>query len=155
MVEVKKFLWRSAGNDAARFKQDDARSKEKSFAKIVSDKNDRLSKAARQCAEFTLKLRARDGVERTERFVHQENRRIGGECAGDADALALASGKFAGMAMREFARIEADKVEHLLDARGDASCIPAFEARNEAHIFRNGEMGEQASVLNHVTDAAA
>src|SRR5690349_20355540 len=111
MVEVKKFLWRSGGNDAARCKQNDARSKEKSFAKIVSDKNDRFAKTMDEGAEFALKLGASVGIERSERFVPQENRRIGRERAGDTDALVLASGKFAGVAMREFARIESDKVK--------------------------------------------
>src|SRR5437867_9874584 len=59
------------------------------------------------------------------------------------------------MAMREFARIEADKVEHFFDARGRAGGVPTFEAGHEADIFRDREMGEETSVLNDVADAAA
>src|SRR5439155_1207953 len=99
--------------------------------------------------EFALKLRARDGVERSEGFVHQENRWISGESAGDAYALTLAAGKFAWMAMREFARIEADKVKHFLNSHGDARGVPAFETGDETDIFRNGEMGKQSGLLNH------
>ena len=155
MLEAKKFLRRSAGDNAAGFEQDDARSEEKGFAKIVSDEDDRITKTADQGAEFALKLCARDGIERAERFVHQEDRRIGGESAGDANALTLTAREFARMAMREFAGIEADKLEHFFDARGDARGAPAFEAGYETHIFRYGEMGKEAGVLNHVSNSAA
>src|SRR5437762_14062447 len=102
MVEVKKFLRRGAGNNMASFEQDDAGREEKSFAKVVSDEDDRFAKTVGQGAEFALKLRARDGVERSEGFVHQENRWIGGESAGAADALTPAAGKFAWMEIRQF-----------------------------------------------------
>jgi hypothetical protein len=155
MVEAKKFLRRGAGNNAAGFEQHDARSEEKCFAKIVSDKDDRFAKTARQSAEFTLKLGTRDRIECAERFVHQKNRRVGGEGAGDANALTLSAGKFARVAMCEFAGIEAHKVKHFFDARGDARGVPTFEAGHEAHIFRNREVGEETGVLNDVADAAA
>ena len=70
MVEAKKFLWRGACNNMAGFEQDDAGREEKSFAKVVSDEDDRFAKTVDQGAEFALKLRARDGVERSEGFVH-------------------------------------------------------------------------------------
>ena len=92
MLEVKKFLRRGAGNNMASFEQDNTRSEKKRFAQVMSDKNDRFAKTADQRAEFALKLRACDRIERAERFVHKENRRIGGESARDADALALSSG---------------------------------------------------------------
>ena len=154
MVEVKKFLWRGACNNMAGFEQNDARSEEKSFAKVVSDKDDRFTKTVDQGAKFALKLRARDGIESAEGFVHQENGWIGCESTGNSYALALASGEFARVAMREFARIEADKMEHFIDAGGDASCIPTFQAGHETDILCNGEMREKASILNHVADAA-
>src|SRR5690349_13091704 len=142
MVEVKKFPRRGARHDAAGFKQNDAGREEKSFAKVVSDKDDRFAKTVDQGAEFALKLRARDRVERAEGFVHQENRGISGESTGDADALTLAAGKFARMAMPEFARIEADEAEHFLNALGGASGVPVLEAGHETDILRDGEMGK-------------
>ena len=155
MVEVKKFLWRGACNNMAGFEQNDARSEEKSFAKVVSDKDDRFTKTVDQGAKFALKLRARDGIESAEGFVHQENGWIGCKSTGNSYALALASREFARVAMREFARIEADKVKHFLNSHGDARGVPAFETGDETDIFRNGEMREKASILNHVTDAAS
>ena len=110
MLEVKKFLRRGAGNNAAGFEQDDAGREEKSFAQIVSDEDDRFAHMVDQGAEFALKLGASDGIESAERFVHEQNRRIGSESSGDSYALTLAAGEFARMATREFAWIEADKV---------------------------------------------
>ncbi len=155
MVEAKKFLRRSAGNDAAGLQQHDARSEEQSFTQIMRDKNDCFAEATGESAEFALELGAGDGIERAEGLVHKENRRVGGEGAGHADALALAAREFAGAAAGEFARIEADKLEHFVDAGGDAGGIPFFQSGNEGDVFRNREMGEKARLLNNVPDATA
>jgi hypothetical protein len=124
VVEAKKFLWRGTGNDAAVFEQDYAGGEEQGFSQIVSDEDDGFAEAAGEGAELALELGTGDGIERAEGLVHQKNGRIGGESAGDADALTLASGKFAGAAMRKFARVETDKLEHFLDAGGSAGGVP-------------------------------
>jgi hypothetical protein len=155
MIEVKKFFWLRAGDDAAIFEQYDAGSEEQRFAQIVSDEDDGLAEAAGEGAEFALKLGARDGIKGAEGLVHEQDGRIGCKGACDADALTLAAGEFAGAPMSEFARIEADELEHFLDAGGGARGIPAFEAGDEANVFCNGEMGEEAGVLNDVPDTAA
>src|SRR6266851_5228798 len=131
MVEAKKFLGRGAGDDTSGFEQDDTRGEEQGFAQIVGDEHDGFAEAAGQGAEFALELGA-----------------------GDADALALAAGKLARTAMREFAGVEADKMEHFFDAGGDARGIPLFQNGNESDVFGNGEMGEETGVLDDVTDAA-
>lgn len=155
MVEAKKFLRCGAGDDAAGFEEDDARGEKQRFAKIVGDENDGLAQAAGEGAEFALKLGAGDGIECAEGLVHEQDRRIGGKGAGDANALTLATGEFAGTAMSEFARIEADEAEHFLDAGRGAGGVPFFQSGNKADVFRDGKMGEEAGVLNDVTDAAA
>src|SRR2546425_8696663 len=121
----------------------------------MCDKNDCFAEATGESAELALELGAGDGVERAEGLVHEENRRVGGESAGDADALPLATREFAGAAAGEFARIEADKLEHFVNAGGDAGGIPFFQSGNEGDVFRNREMGEKAHLLNNVSDAAA
>lgn len=155
MVEPKKFLRRGAGNDAAGFEQDDTRGEEQGFAQIVSDQNDGLAEAAGEGAELTLEFGAGDGIKRAERLVHEQDGRIGGQGAGDAYALTLAPGKFAGAASCELLRIEADKLKHFIDSRSSARGVPRFEAGHEADVFRDGEMGEEAGILNDVSDAAA
>jgi hypothetical protein len=155
VVEAKKFLRRGAGNNAAGFEQDNAGGEEQRFAQIVGDKDDGLAEAAGEGAEFALELGAGDGIERAEGLVHQKDGGIGGESAGDADALSLATGKFAGAAMREFAGIEADEMEHFIDANGGARGVPVFQSGDKGDVFCDGEMGEKTGFLNYVTDAAA
>jgi len=153
MIKLEKFLRRGAGHDAAGLEQNDARREQQRFPQIVGDKNNRFAKSPRESAEFALKFRARDGIERAERFVHQQNRRIGGERASHADALALPAGKFARAPLAKFAWIEADKLKHFLDARGDARRGPFLQSGNERDILRNREMGEESGFLDHVADA--
>jgi len=155
MIEAKKFLRRGAGNDAAALEQDDSGSEEQGFAQIVGNEYDGLAEAAGQGAEFALEFGAGDGIERAEGLVHQKNGRIGGEGASDADALALAARKFAGTAMGKFARIEADEVEHFIDAVGDARSIPLSQSGNEGDIFGNSEVRKKTGVLDDVTNPAA
>ena len=155
MVETKKFLWRGAGNDAASLEQDDARGEEESFAQIVSDKDDGFAEATGEGAEFTLEFGAGDRIERAKRLVHEQDGRIGGEGASDADALTLAAGEFAGAATGELFWIESDKLEHFIDANGSAPAIPFFERWHKADVFRDGEMRKKAGILNDVADATA
>ena len=106
MINAEEFRGRSAGDQAAGFQQDDARSQEQRFAKIMRDENDGLSQPVGQGTELTLQLRARDGIKGSKRLIHQKNRGIGGERAGDADPLSLAAGKFARPTFRKFLRIK-------------------------------------------------
>ena len=49
--------------------------------------------------QLVLQPLAGDRVDRAERLVHQDHRRVGGEPAGDADALLLAAGELARVAV--------------------------------------------------------
>ena len=51
---------------------------------------------ALQPQELVLQALAGDRVDRAERLVHEHERRVGGQGARDADALALAAGELAG-----------------------------------------------------------
>jgi hypothetical protein len=150
--EAKKFLRRGAGHDVTGLEQDNAGSEKQRFTEIMGDEDDGLAEAAGESAEFALKLGAGDGVKCAERLVHQKDGRIGCKSTGDTDALTLASGKFAGAATSEFARIEADKLEHFIDAGGRAGGVPLFQSGNKGDIFCDGKMGEEAGILNDVTD---
>ena len=83
---------------------------------VVGDEHDRLAQRLLQAQELVLQLRARDRVDRAERLVHQHDRRIGGEGAGDADALALAAGELARIPIAVLARRQSDEGEQLVDA---------------------------------------
>jgi len=155
MIDAGEILGRRGGNDSAFFEEDDARGKKKSLAKIVSDKDDGFVEAAGEGAEFALKLGARDGIEGAKGLVHQENRRVGGKGAGDANTLALAAGKFVRVAGRVFGGIETDQGEEFVDAGSDASGVPFFERRDQGNVLGHREVGEKTCVLNDIADAAA
>ena len=60
---------------------------------VVGDEDDRLAQLGLEAQELVLQPLAVDRVDRAERLVHQHQRRVGRERAGDADALALAAGQ--------------------------------------------------------------
>ena len=63
---------------------------------VVRDEDDRLADLAVQPQQLGLQAEARDRVERAERLVHQQQRRVGSERAREADALALPAGELRG-----------------------------------------------------------
>ena len=79
MVEAEKILRSPESGQASRLKKCDAMAKKKCFANIVRDEDDSLIQAASQCAEFALKLSARDGIESAEGLIHEQDRRVGGQ----------------------------------------------------------------------------
>ena len=83
---------------------------------VVGDEQDREAEAQLQVAQQVEDLRADRHVERRHRLVGDEEPRLDGERSGDADALALAAAELVREAPGE-ARVEADEVEHLGDAR--------------------------------------
>src|SRR5207245_784706 len=93
--------------------QADAIAERKRFAHVVRDDDHSLMKARLNPAELGVQLGPGQRIERTERLVHQEKRRIHGERAGDADALPLAARQLA----RPFVRVtfgrQADQLEQL------------------------------------------
>jgi hypothetical protein len=67
--------------------------------------------------ELDLKLLAQAQVERPERLVEQQGARAVDQRAGERDALLLAAGELAGLALAEVA--ELDQLERLAGARAD------------------------------------
>lgn len=98
MLEAEELRGRSEGNQLARMQKPDARAEEHGFVQIVGDEENGFAEAPGKGAEFALEFGARDGIQGAERLIHKQNGWVGGEGAGDTDALALASGKFAGIA---------------------------------------------------------
>ncbi len=144
---------RVARDEPARVEHADARGQRERFAHVVRDDDDGLLHALLDPPELGVQLDARDRIERAERLVHQQHRRIDGERAGDADALALAARQLVGPAVGERAAIEADQVEQLADARLGAIRRPAFEPRDDADVAGDRHVRKEPDVLQHVSDA--
>ena len=155
MVDAGEFLGCRVGNDAATGEKNDARGEEERLAKIVGDEDNGFCQAARESAEFVLKLSASYRIECAERFVHEKNGRIGGEGARDADPLALAAGELMRLARCEFGGVETHQGEEFVHAGGGAGSIPFFEGGHEGDILGNAEMREKPRFLNNIADPAA
>ena len=96
------------------------------------------------------------GIERAERLVHQQHRRIGRQRARHADALALAARQLVGPAARETRRREADQRQQLVDARRRPSSAGHRSSRGTvAMLSRHRQVRKETDVLDDVADAAA
>ena len=103
----------------------------------------RHRQAAAQRDERVLQLGARDRVERAERLVEQNHRRLGRERARDRHALPLAAGQLARPPVAEFGRIEADERQRVARSfrriaapSSAAARAPRFAARASAAAAR-------------------
>ncbi len=85
-------------------------------------------------------LRLRVCVERRERFVEQQHRRVARERPCERDPLTLAAGQFAGSNIREMR--DSESLEQLVDA-----ITPRV-----ADVRANAQMREQRVVLEHESD---
>src|SRR6267143_1250427 len=127
---------------------DDTVGEDDGFFDIVS--NDENRARGNLVTEPELEELAAEGfrgedVKRGERFVHEENFGLDDECAGDADTLLHATGKFLGVSGLE--TVEADGVN---DAQG---ALAALDGRHAAglergfDVFENGEPGKEREAL--------
>ena len=121
----------------------------------MGDEHDRLRDLALDAEELVLQPGPGDGVDRAERLVHQQHRRVGGERAGDADALALPAGELRGVAAAVRARVEADQLEQLVDARLGRVAAPAEQVGDGRDVRADRLVREQPDLLDHVAHAPA
>src|SRR5215470_8640011 len=119
----------------------------------MGDEHDCLLKALLQSQELLLQLGTCNGVECGERFIHQKNRRIGRQSPGHPDALALSTGEFSWITTRKRS-VQPDQLQKFCDAVSNSIRWPLLNGGNEADVSFNCEMGKQASILDHVPDAA-
>ena len=95
------------------------------------------------------------GIERGEGFVEEQQRRIGRERACHADALALAAGELVRIALGVLGGRQSDQLEQLLHAGLAAPGLPSLELGHDAGIPGDGEVRQQADVLDDVPGPAA
>ena len=101
---------------------------------VVGDEDVGEAEAALQVLQQVDDLRLDRDVERRDRLVADDEARLDGERAGDADALALAAGEFVRVAPR-MVRREADEAQQLLDPRrGAAPAARPWSASGSASI---------------------
>src|SRR5262249_2561632 len=75
-----------------------------------------------------------------------------GQSPGHPDALLLAAGQLARVAIGEVVR-EADELEHLEAALAGLLLVPTEQVGNGSDVVDDLAVGEQAALLDHVADA--
>ena len=123
---------------------------------VVGHEEDRLGQVLLEAQELVLEPLPDDRVDRAERLVHQHQRRIGGQGPGDADPLALAAGELARDSARDSA--PGSRPTRSSSSSGASALradVPAEQARHDRHVVADGQVREQADLLDHVADAAA
>ena len=78
-------------DNPAAVEQNDAGGKAQRFVDIVRHEQDRLARRLVNAGDLLLQRVARDGIERSERFVHQQHGGIARQRSGHTDPLLLAS----------------------------------------------------------------
>ncbi len=108
----------------------------------MGDEEDGLADGGLEGEELVLEAFADDGVDGAEGLVHEEDGRVGGEGAGDADALALAAGELGGVAGAVGGRVEADEVEEFGGTRACGRLLPAEEGGDGRGVVEDGAVGK-------------
>jgi hypothetical protein len=101
----------------------------------VGDKNDGFRHVGGQSEKLALEFGTGDGIECTERFVHEEDGRVSGQGAGHTDALALATGKLSRITVRINRWGQADRLEDLNIACRDAFRRASFRVAARGKRF--------------------
>jgi hypothetical protein len=131
---------------------DDLVAQQEGLVDVVRHEHDGLVEVALQADGLGLQFLADDRVDGAERLVHQQDVGVGGETAGDADALLLRRRAGAGSGRRE--RDRAHDVQQLERTLAPASSA-CRSVRNRGDVVDDAEVRKQSRVLQHVADAAA
>jgi len=160
LAGLKELRRREVCNELTFLEQHDALGEIEGFIEIVGDEQDGLLRLGfiqriEKVAEHVLHFGAGEGIEGAERLVHEKDFGVGGECAGEADALALAAGELVGIAGCVEVRVESDGVQHLVAAANAVGAWAAFGFENQADVALDREVREEAGFLDDVAHAAA
>ena len=144
---------RAGLHDRTAFEDDDAVGEGVGVDGVVGDEEADAVERGEVAAEVAADVAAGAGVEGGERFVEQEQARLGGQRAGEGDALRLAARQGAGAVMCVVG--EPDPIE---PGRGSGSGLrfgDAAGAQPEGDVLERGQVGEQQVVLEDDADGSA
>jgi hypothetical protein len=121
---------------------------------VVGDKNDGLGQVLLQPQQFLLKFFADHRVHRTEGLIHQQDRRICGQCAGHPHALLLAARELRGVALAQCAG-QANDVEQFLRALACRGLRYSVEPGHGGDVIQHRAVRQEPGGLHHVSHGAA
>ena len=102
--------------------------------------------------DLDLHLEAQILVEGAERLVHQHDRRVKDDRAGQCDTLLLPARQLMRVAIGEAA--EPHQVERPIHPLGDVVFGPAPSAQRESHILEDVQVGKDRIILKHHAETA-
>ena len=117
---------------------------------VVRDVHERRLRARLDLLELELHLLAQLEVERAERLVEQERGRLVDERARERDALLLAAGELARLALLH--ALEAHRAQRRGDARAHLVAAHALDAQPERHVLEHAHVREERVRLEHHVD---
>ena len=91
----------------------------------MAHEENRLAQRLLHPQEFILDHFTIDGVERSERLIHQQHRRIDGQRTRDTDALRLPAGKLVRIPVEKMRRLEREQRKQLFGASPPFRRIPS------------------------------
>ena len=121
----------------------------------MGDEDDRLAHLRLEAEKFVLEAVAGDGVDRSERFVHEHDLRVCAQCARHPDALLLTAGELLGIAVAVFGGVHVHHGEELVDPGADPFGVPTQQLGDRGDVLPDRHVREQARLLNDVSDPAA
>ena len=120
------------------------------FGDVVGDQQRGLFELLLDLQHLVAEQEPRLLVERGEGLVHQQDFRLGGERAGQRNALAHAAGQFAGIAVLEAG--QTDQCDEMPRAFGALRARHAGEFEREGDIVEHRAPGERGFLLEHHAD---
>ena len=138
------------GDGPSLFQQHHVIGQPRHFVRRVADVEHRDIQLVMQAFQVGQDLALALEVERSQRFVHQQQARAGQQRAGDADTLALAAGKTIRHALQQM--VDAQQFHRLLQHYTALRC--RHSAHAEFQITSHRQVGEQVGVLEHISDGA-
>lgn len=126
-----------------------------SFVNVVRDDYDGLLHSLLEGEELVLQVESGDRVNRAERFVHEQDRRVRCQGARNPDSLTLAPGKLMRIAITELGSGQPDEFQHLVNTVIGCGFVPLQESTDRRNVLSNRQMRKQSDLLDDVSNPEA
>jgi hypothetical protein len=124
------------------------------FLDVVRDQDHGLLQALLQDEELRVQAPPRQRVQGSERFVHQDDGRVGREGSRQADSLPLAAAQLRRVTNAQPIEIEIHQREELTDPRPAAIARPTEKTGESLDVGGRRHVGEKSGFLNDISDPA-
>ena len=140
-------LWRADLYDAAALHDGDAIGQSDRLVQNMGDKDHCPGQLGLKAQNLVLQIGADQGVKRGKRLVQKPDIWVGGQRAGDTDALLLATGQLGWIA--PLAPGQAQGIDQVAGARLGLGPRDALHFEREGDVAQNGAVGQQGEMLEH------